>query len=128
MGGVEEERKVIKTIIDYQNYLREVYGFDWNDTPGVIKKLKEEIDELEEAIKTKDNEKIKEEFGDVLITIVNLSRFLNLPILETLKESFKKFKKRIKLMEEIAKREGINLRNLSIDELDRIWEEIKEEI
>jgi len=128
MGGTKEEREVIKSIIDYQNYLKSVYGFDWDSISGVINKLKEEIKEFEEAVKTKDDRKIKEEFGDILITIVNISRFANLDIIKSLEESFLKFKKRIKLMEEKAEREKLDLKNMSLEELDKIWEEVKHSI
>ena len=128
MGGTKEEREVIKSIIDYQNYLKNVYGFDWDSISGVINKLKEEIKEFEEAVKTKDDRKIKEEFGDILITIVNISRFANLDIIKSLEESFLKFKKRIKLMEEKAEREKLDLKNMSLEELDKIWEEVKHSI
>ncbi|RLD13391.1 MAG: hypothetical protein DRI28_05955, partial [Caldiserica bacterium] len=84
MGGTKEEREIIKSIIDYQNYLKNVYGFDWDSISGVINKLKEEIKEFEEAVKAKDDRKIKEEFGDILITIVNISRFANLDIIKSL--------------------------------------------
>ena len=128
MGRDKEEREIIKSIIDYQNYLKDAYGFDWDDISGVINKLKEEVKEFEEAVSSNNNEKIKEEFGDILITIVNISRFLNLDVIESLKESFFKFKKRVKLMEERAEESGLDLKNMSLNELDRIWEEVKHSI
>ncbi len=128
MGRDKEEREIIKSIIDYQNYLKDAYGFDWDNISGVINKLKEEVKEFEEAVSSNNNEKIKEEFGDILITIVNISRFLNLDVIESLEESFFKFKKRVKLMEERAEESGLDLKNMSLDELDRIWEEVKHSI
>ncbi len=128
MGRDKEEREIIKSIIDYQNYLKDAYGFDWDNISGVINKLKEEVKEFEEAVLSNNNEKIKEEFGDILITIVNISRFLNLDVIESLKESFFKFKKRVKLMEERAEESGLDLKDMSLDELDRIWEEVKHSI
>lgn len=128
MGRDKEEREIIKSIIDYQNYLKDAYGFDWDNISGVINKLKEEVKEFEEAVSSNNDEKIKEEFGDILITIVNISRFLNLDVIESLEESFFKFKKRVKLMEERAEESGLDLKNMSLDELDRIWEEVKHSI
>ncbi len=128
MGRDKEEREIIKSIIDYQNYLKDAYGFDWDNISGVINKLKEEVKEFEEAVLSNNNEKIKEEFGDILITIVNISRFLNLDVIESLKESFFKFKKRVKLMEERAEESGLDLKDMSLNELDRIWEEVKHSI
>ena len=128
MGRDKEEREIVRSIIDYQNYLKNVYGFDWRDISGVIEKLKEEINEFEEAVNSRDDKKVREEFGDILITIVNISRFLNVDVIDSLEESFLKFKKRVKLMEEKAKEEGLDLKNMSLKELDEIWEEVKHSI
>ena len=128
MGRDKEEREIVRSIIDYQNYLKNVYGFDWRNISGVIEKLKEEINEFEEAVNSRDDKKIREEFGDILITIVNISRFLNVDVIDSLEESFLKFKKRVKLMEEKAKEGGLDLKNMSLKELDEIWEEVKHSI
>ncbi len=128
MGRDKEEREIVRSIIDYQNYLKNVYGFDWRNISGVIEKLKEEINEFEEAVNSRDDKKIREEFGDILITIVNISRFLNVDVIDSLEESFLKFKKRVKLMEEKAKEEGLDLKNMSLKELDEIWEKVKHSI
>ena len=128
MGRDKEEREIVRSIIDYQNYLKNVYGFDWRDISGVIEKLKEEINEFEEAVNSRDDKKVREEFGDILITIVNISRFLNVDVIDSLEESFLKFKKRVKLMEGKAEEEGLDLKNMSLKELDEIWEEVKHSI
>lgn len=122
---MEEKREIIKEIIDYQNYLKSEYGFDWDSVFGVIDKLEEEIKELKEALMSSKKKKIEEEFGDILITVVNISRFLNLDIIKTLKKSFYKFKDRFKKMEKIAKERKIDLKKLNINELDSLWEEAK---
>lgn len=125
MGRAEKEKNLIDEIIRYQNNLKEKYGFDWNNVFGVLDKLKEEIRELEEVLLNNDSDKIKEEFGDILITIVNLSRFLKLDINEVLNSSFIKFKKRVQKMKKEAKKEKLNLEKLDISELDRLWNESK---
>ncbi len=122
---MEKEREIIKEIIDYQNFLRNEYGFDWDSAFGVLDKLEEEIKELREALKRDKKEEIEEEFGDIIITIVNLSRFLNLDILDTLIKSFDKFKERIEKMKKIALERKLNLKELNINKLDSLWEEIK---
>lgn len=124
---MEKEKELINKIVEYQNYLKEKYGFDWDNVNGVIDKLKEETIELKLAIDEKNDQKIKEEFGDLLITVINLSRFLNLDIISVLEESFKKFKNRVKRMEEEAKKENLSLEKLNIYELDKLWEKIKDE-
>lgn len=125
MGRAKKEFNLVKKIVEYQNKLKDEYGFDWESIDGVIDKLKEEIFEFENALKQKSNQKIKEEFGDIFITLVNISRFLNFSVYEILSESFSKFKKRVKKMEKEAKKRNLNLKNLNIDDLDKLWEKIK---
>ncbi|NLI56477.1 hypothetical protein GX420_05820 [bacterium] len=125
MGRTQKELDLIDEIIKYQIFLKEKYGFDWDNVSGVLDKLKEEIKELEDALKENENKKIEEEFGDILITIVNLSRFLNLDLIDTLNESYMKFKKRVDKMEKEAKKENIDLKKLNIYELDKLWEKSK---
>ena len=125
MGRMEKERKIIEEIIDFQRYLKNEYGFDWENVFGVLDKLEEEIKELREALNKNDKENIEEEFGDILITIVNLSRFLELDIIVSLNRSFEKFKDRFKKMKELAKEKNMNLKELKINQLDSLWEESK---
>lgn len=122
---MEEERKIIKEIIDFQNYLKNEYGFDWENVYGVLDKLEEEIKELKEALIKNDKKSVEEEFGDIIITIVNLSRFLDLDIFNSLKISFEKFKDRFEKMKDLAKKKNMNLKNLKINQLDSLWEESK---
>jgi uncharacterized protein YabN with tetrapyrrole methylase and pyrophosphatase domain len=125
MGRMEEEREIIREIIDFQNYLKNQYGFDWDNAYGVLEKLEEEIKELREAINKNDNKNIEEEFGDIIITIVNLSRFLDLDIIDSLKKSFEKFKDRFEKMKKLAEEKNLNLKELKINQLDLLWEESK---
>jgi len=125
MGRTQKELDLIDEIIKYQIFLKEKYNFDWDNVSGVLDKLKEEIKELEDALKENENKKIEEEFGDILITIVNLSRFLNLDLTDTLNKSYMKFKKRVDKMEKEAKKENIDLKKLNIYELDKLWEKSK---
>lgn len=125
MGRMEKEREIIKEIVDFQNFLKNEYGFDWDNAIGVLDKLEEEIKELREALKKDKKEEIEEEFGDIIITIVNLSRFLNLDILNSLNKSFDKFKQRIEKMKKLALERKLNLKELNINQLDSLWEETK---
>ncbi|HOC52203.1 MAG TPA: MazG nucleotide pyrophosphohydrolase domain-containing protein [Caldisericia bacterium] len=125
MGRTQKELDLIDEIIKYQIFLKEKYGFDWDSVSGVLEKLKEEIEELEDALKENKNKKIEEEFGDILITIVNLSRFLNLDLIDTLNKSYMKFKKRVDKMEKEAKKKNIDLEKLNIYELDKLWDKSK---
>ena len=98
-------------------------GFDWNNVDRVIEKVDEEITELKEAIINNDG--IEEELGDVLFTIVNVSRHLNINPEQALKKSINKFIVRFKLIEKDLKLKKINMKDLSLEELDIIWEKNK---
>ena len=94
-------------------------GFDWEKNSQVIAKVDEEIAELKDAIKI--NKGINEEFGDVLFSLVNLSRHLDIDPESSLKKSTIKFISRFK---EIEKK--VDIEKLSLEELDKIWNENKE--
>ena len=98
-------------------------GFDWDKKEQVFNKIIEEINELKEALNSKIG--IEEELGDVLFSIVNLSRHLNLDPEKTLKLSIKKFSKRFKSIEKELDRRNIQMKNLPLEELDKIWEKNK---
>jgi len=98
-------------------------GFDWDKMDQVLSKVDEEVDELKEAIK--DNKGITEELGDVLFTIVNLSRHLDINPEQALNESTNKFIKRFKKIEKDLKDKKIDIKKLSLEELDILWEKNK---
>ena len=86
-------------------------------------KVDEEISELKEAIDAKQG--IEEELGDVLFTIVNLSRHLNINPDQSLRSSINKFMRRFKVIEKDLRSKKIDMKKLSLNELDEIWEENK---
>lgn len=98
-------------------------GFDWNSYQGPLKKVNEEIREVKKSIKS---QKVDEEVGDLLFACVNLARHLQLNPEETLKRANKKFVKRFKKIERELKKRGKNIEEASLEEMDRIWDEIKE--
>ncbi len=102
-------------------------GFDWPSINGVLEKLEEEMRELKEAIKSGQSEKIEEELGDVLFSIVNIARFLKVDPEAALRKTNRKFEKRFKKIEEILKEKGKSPKDMSLQEMDLIWEEIKKE-
>ncbi|AKI97950.1 nucleoside triphosphate pyrophosphohydrolase [Kosmotoga pacifica] len=101
-------------------------GFDWKDNSGVYEKVKEEFKELEEAIKTGDQRKIDEEFGDLLFSLVNLSRFISVDPEISLRRSTEKFVNRFRAVESLIKEEGLKIEKLSLEELDTYWNKVKE--
>ncbi len=94
-------------------------GFDWKDKSGVKEKIKEEIEEFLENPS-------EEEFGDILFSLVNLSRFIGVDPERALRKSTEKFVKRFQKMEELIEKDGKKLSNLSIEEMNRYWEKAKE--
>jgi len=98
-------------------------GFDWDNNSQVLKKVDEEIEELKDAIDNKVG--IEDELGDVLFTIVNLSRHLNIDPEKSLRLSTKKFSKRFKMIEKELNKKDIKIKDLSLEQLDKIWEENK---
>ncbi len=101
-------------------------GFDWENPKSVIKKIFEEIEELEEAMHTKDQMHIEEEFGDLLFSIVNLSRHLKLNPESSLRSANSKFSQRFKLIESMLREKKLEMNDLTIDELESYWELAKQ--
>ena len=100
-------------------------GFDWDELGGAADKLYEELNELKLAISKGDSAEIEEEFGDVLFSCVNISRFLKLDSEEALTRSTDKFLSRFEIVEQLALERGIELKEASIEVLDTLWEEAK---
>ena len=100
-------------------------GFDWDDINGAVDKLHEEIDELETALAAGVGKDIEEEFGDVLFSCVNVSRFIGADSEEALTASTDKFIKRYLLVEKLAADEGLDMKTASIEKLDKLWNKAK---
>ena len=100
-------------------------GFDWDEISQVWEKLDEELNELKVAQSQNDFNNIEEELGDVLFTIVNLSRFFGVSAENALRKSNKKFIKRFQLLEKKIIKSKKNIEDHSQKELDEIWIEIK---
>ncbi len=100
-------------------------GFDWEKADGAFDALKSEIKELEEAYASGNREEIEDEFGDVLFSAVNVSRFLDVDSEEALTASSNKFLRRYLIVEKLALERGIDMKQTPIDELDKLWDEAK---
>jgi tetrapyrrole methylase family protein / MazG family protein len=98
-------------------------GFDWPDVKGVLDKLAEELAELAQARRARqDDPHVREELGDVFFTLVNLSRALGIDAETAMREANEKFYRRFAFMEERAGKRGKNLSDLSLDELEELWQ------
>lgn len=100
-------------------------GFDWEETAQVWAKLREEIGELEEEVQNGDAEKIEAEFGDVLFSLINVSRFIKVDPESALERTNKKFIQRFQYLEESLLQKGQKWEDLSLSEMDVYWEEAK---
>ncbi len=100
-------------------------GFDWKDAEGPDAKLDEEIKELREAIANGDEKHIAEEYGDVLFSLVNLARHIHVDAESCLRAATEKFSKRFRAVEARVKASGQEMKSLSLEELDRIWDAVK---
>ena len=102
-------------------------GFDWNDIVPIWAKIKEELSELDEAIDTQKEEKIKDEMGDLLFSIVNLARFMEIDPESSLRFAIRKFENRFKKVEKKLEQDGKRMEDSNLEEMDLIWNKIKEE-
>ena len=100
-------------------------GFDWDNISDVHKKIEEEYKELLDECKQGNIKYIKEELGDLLFSIVNLARFLNVDSEEALNLTNTKFINRFKYVEESAIKSDKKLENMTLEEMDKLWEEAK---
>jgi len=100
-------------------------GFDWDSHVPVFDKISEETQEIKEAISSKNQDHIEEEIGDLLFSVVNLSRKLGFDAETALRKANLKFSHRFKKVEQHYKNQDVNMENLSLEELDDTWNKIK---
>ena len=100
-------------------------GFDWKDSIDVINKVEEELKELKYEIKQNNKQNSQEELGDLLFSIVNLSRHLEIDASEAINQANHKFVKRFRLMEKEISKNKKKIENLSLEELEKFWVKIK---
>jgi tetrapyrrole methylase family protein/MazG family protein len=100
-------------------------GFDWPDHTGILDKLHEEMDELAEAMKRGRRERVKDEIGDIVFTVVNLARALKVDPESALEGTTTKFIKRFGEVEKGARRRARRLSSLSLDEMEHLWQKSK---
>ncbi|WP_298411115.1 nucleoside triphosphate pyrophosphohydrolase [Hydrotalea sp.] len=127
LSGIPSIMPALAKATRIQEKVKQV-GFEWQNADEVWDKVMEETNELHEAISFNDAIHIEEEFGDVLFSLVNFARFLNIDAETALEKTNKKFISRFKGMEKLANEQGLNLANLSLPELDALWNKVKTQI
>lgn len=100
-------------------------GFDWRRTEDVFDKIDEEVAELREAVASGDAEHVHEEIGDLLFTIANIARKVNVNPEEALQSTNRKFMRRFASMESRVREQDRNLDQLELEEMDRLWDDAK---
>ncbi len=124
LGGVPVSLPAMVKATRIQEKAKKV-GFEWENKADVWKKVEEEMGELKMAEASGDAVHTEEEFGDLLFSLINYARFLNIDPETALEKTNLKFKKRFMKMEELAISRNNNLANMSLDEMDAVWNEVK---
>ncbi len=102
-------------------------GFDWTETAPIAAKIREDLQEVEVEIAQGTTEKVEEEIGDLLFSVVNLARKVKIDGETALQRATDKFAARFRQVESLARERGLVLEKLSLVELDRLWDEVKRE-
>ena len=126
MEGVPKSLPAIVKSFRIQEKVRGI-GFDWDNKTQVWDKVLEEIEELKVEVQKGDNERIESEFGDVLFALTNYARFIDVNPEDALERTNKRFIKRFQIMEKIINKDGLNLSDMKLSEMDVFWEKAKEE-
>jgi XTP/dITP diphosphohydrolase len=126
LDGVPAALPAIVKAIRIQEKAKQV-GFEWSNKEDVWKKVEEETAELKHEIALQDAAKTEEEFGDLLFSLINYARFLQIDAEAALEKTNKKFIQRFKAMESTAGKLNKELSKMSLAEMDEIWESVKKE-
>ncbi len=126
LSGVPNGLPALIKAIRIQEKAKQV-GFEWDTKEDVWKKVEEEMNELQEAVISNDKSHIEEEFGDVLFSLINYARFLKVDAEGVLEKTNQKFINRFTGMEKMAKKMGKPMADMSLEEMDAMWNEIKKQ-
>jgi MazG family protein len=125
LSGVPPSMPAMIKALRLQEKTKQV-GFEWDHIDQVKEKVDEEIGELYEAVETGDAKKIEDEFGDVMFALVNYARFAKVDPEQALESTNKKFIRRFQQMEQIAETQGKLLHDMTLTEMDALWNKAKE--
>jgi tetrapyrrole methylase family protein / MazG family protein len=121
LDGVPSALPALTQALEYQDRAARV-GFDWPEVEGVLDKVREEIEEIKQA---QNIEEVTAELGDLFFVLVNLARWRKVDAESALRGTNIKFKKRFAYVEQSAKKQGRNLSDMSLEEMDAFWDEAK---
>ena len=126
LSGVPQSLPATVKAMRLQEKAKQV-GFEWEVKEQVWEKVEEETKELHEAVENGDKDKIEDEFGDLVFSLVNYARFLHIDAENALERTNKKFISRFTEMEQKALAAGRNLDDMTLEEMDAIWNAIKQQ-
>jgi len=124
LGGVPNSLPAMVKAFRMQEKTRGV-GFDWKETEQVWEKVNEEIGELQQEVARGDVAAMEREFGDLLFSLVNYARFIGVNPEDALERTNRKFMRRFNYIEEQARKNGNALHQLSLEQMDALWDEAK---
>ncbi|MBF90311.1 MAG: nucleoside triphosphate pyrophosphohydrolase [Flavobacteriales bacterium] len=124
LEGVPRSLPAMVKAVRIQEKVRGV-GFDWDDSQQVWAKVQEELEELKAEVQVGDRLKTEQEFGDLLFSLINYSRFVEVNPEDALERTNKKFIQRFQHMEAVLKEKGKELSDMTLSEMDVYWEEAK---
>lgn len=126
LSGVPVSLPAVVKATRLQEKARQV-GFEWDNRDQVWDKVTEETEELHEAVAADEPHRIEEEFGDLMFSLINYARFLRIDAENALEKTNKKFINRFTRMEELALQQGKQLADMTLAEMDAIWNSIKKQ-
>ncbi|MCX8481843.1 MAG: nucleoside triphosphate pyrophosphohydrolase [Sediminibacterium sp.] len=124
LSGVPNALPALNKAMLIQEKAKQI-GFEWENPIQVLQKIKEEITELEEAIHSNNFHNMEDELGDVLFSIINFSRYVQINADKALDKTNNKFKQRFQLMEELALQQNLSLASLNLTQQNELWEAAK---
>jgi MazG family protein len=124
LGGVPQSLPATVKAMRLQEKARQV-GFEWENKDQVWEKVEEEMGELKEVVDSGEQDKMEEEFGDLVFSLINYARFLHIDAENALERTNKKFIHRFTQMEQQAMASGTDLDKMTLEEMDAIWNSIK---
>lgn len=125
LAGVPNSLPAMVKALRIQEKAKQV-GFEWEIKEDVMDKIREEVDELEQAVKTQHTDAMEDEMGDVLFSMVNYARFLNIDPENALARTNAKFKRRFEAMEAELTAQGASLNDYTLEDMDAVWNRIKQ--
>ena len=126
LGGIPSGMPAITKAYRIQDKVSGV-GFDWDNKEDVWNKVQEELGELKAEVEADNQERIEDELGDVLFSLVNYSRFLNVHPEDALEKTNRKFMRRFQHLEQMVRSDGKKLIDMSLPEMDEYWNRAKSE-